>query len=650
MLPRMTTRSGGQATAAPRGGRTGRRTGRGGGRTRGRSGDQGNYEIESMCAKYGWSSVRINQKVKYMRCWVIVGKSLTWVELSRSRHKSEKSLLFMSLLAMEPTTIKRAVQKAETLTDEAVRNGSLKKNPEKRGNSGEPSKDMNARDENKRTKTGNAFATTTNPHVKSVEEPIPKNYKAACPTLNQAPRPGGNRPNQVAANNRGQGRGNNGIEPSDLGFSYEIEIATGQLVEIDKAIRGCKVEIEGYVFDINLIPFGSGSFNVIIGMDWLSNHKAEIICHEMVVRIPLPDGKEEIVVVRDFLEVFSDDLSGLPPIREIEFRIELVPGAIPVVKPPYRVSPSEMEELSSQLKELQDNGFIRPSSSPWGAPVLFVKKNDGSFRMCIDYKELNKLTIKNRYPLPRIDDLFDQLQGSQYFSNIDLRSGYHQLRVHEDDITKTAFRTRYGHFEFTVMPFGLTDAPTKCKTFDWDEEQERAFQTLKDKLCNAPVLAFPDGPEDFVVYCDASDLRLGYMLMQRGKVIAYVSRQLKIHEKNYTTHDLALSAANVVADALSRKERMKPKRIQAMNMTLQSSIKDKILAAQEETSDKPTEIQRGIDELMERRSDGAWYYMDRIWVPLKSDVRTLIMDEAHKSKYSVHPGADKMYYDLRDMY
>ncbi|GKF64625.1 putative reverse transcriptase domain-containing protein, partial [Tanacetum coccineum] len=225
------------------------------------------------------------------------------------------------------------------------------------------------------------------------------------------------------------------LEPSDLGFEYEIEIASGQLVEIDKVIKGCKLEIEGHVFDIDLIPFGHGSFDVIIGMDWLSNNKAGIICHEKVVRIPLPDGKvlrvvgerpEEkarllmsakvsdkkqavVVVVRDFPEVFPDDLSGLSPIWEIEFRIELTPGATPVAKSPYHLAPSELEELSGKLKELQDKCFIRPSSSSWGAPVLFVKKNDGSFRMCIDYRELNKLSVKNRYPLPRIDDLFDQL-------------------------------------------------------------------------------------------------------------------------------------------------------------------------------------------------------------------------------------------------
>ncbi|GJU22264.1 putative reverse transcriptase domain-containing protein [Tanacetum coccineum] len=443
----------------------------------------------------------------------------------------------------------------------------------------EPSKDRNRRDDNKRTRTENAFATTANPVRREYKGAAPKvvsrnvnpinarnltarayyecgstdHIKAACPRLNQAQRLGGNHQNQVVAVNE--------------------------------------------------------------GIDWLSNHKSEKICHQKVVRIPLPDNKvlrvigerpeekmrhlrsaktneqkqEEIVVVRDYPKVFPDELSGLPPNQEIEFRIELVPGAIPVAKSPYRLAPFEMEELSVQLKELQDKGFIRPSSSPWGAPVLFVKKKGGSFRMCIDYRELNKLTIKNCYPLPRIDDLFDQLQGSQYFSKIDLRSGYHQLRVHEDDIPKTAFRTRYGHFEFTVMPFGLTKTPavfmdlmnrfighvingdgihvdpSKIKAVkNWEaprtpsevhsflglagyyrrfiEKFSKIAKPLTDKLCNAPVLALPDGPVNFMVYCDASGLVLGCVLMHKGKVIAYVSRQLKIHEKNYTTHDLELGA------------------------------------------------------------------------------------------------------------
>ncbi|GJT55165.1 putative reverse transcriptase domain-containing protein [Tanacetum coccineum] len=304
-----------------------------------------------------------------------------------------------------------------------------------------------------------------------------------------------------------------GIEPSELGFCYEIEIASGQLVEIDKVIRSCKLQVEGYMFDINLIPFGSGSFNVIIGMDWLSNHMDEIICHEKVAK---EQKQEEIVVVRDFPEVYLDDLSGLPPIREIEFRIKLIPGAIPVAKSPYRLTPSEMEELSGQLKELQDKDGIHVDPS--------------------------KMEVVKNWKAPRT----------------------------------------------------LSE---KCKTFDWGEEQERAFQTLKDKLCNVPILALLEGSKDFVVYCDASGLGLGCMLMQRGKVIAYASRQLKINGKNYNTHDLELGAA--------------------------SSIKDKILPAQEEASDEPAEMQRGMDELMERRSDGAldrtssghaaiWVIVDRL--------------------------------------
>ncbi|GJX57562.1 putative reverse transcriptase domain-containing protein [Tanacetum coccineum] len=395
--------------------------------------------------------------------------------------------------AMEPKTIQKVVQLAGTLTDEALRNGSIKKNPEKRENIGEPSKDRNGKENNKRTRTGNAFAMTANPvrggytgtapkciacgypylpetpchscfnckrprhfardcrvvpmnvNPISTRNPVARtcyecgstdHIKSACPRLNRAQRPGGNQHNQVVAVNGGQGRGNQDrgrafmleaeearqdpnimtstftlnnyyattlfdsgvdysfvsttfiplldIEPSDLGFSYEIEIASGQLVEIDKVIRGYKLEIEGHVFDINLIPFGSGSFDVIIGMDWLSDHKAKIICYEKVVRIPLLDGKvlrvlgekpeekmrelmsdkanekkqKEIVVLRDFLEVFLDDLSGLPPVREIEFRFELIPGATLVSKSPYCFAPSELEELSGQLKELQDKGFI----------------------------------------------------------------------------------------------------------------------------------------------------------------------------------------------------------------------------------------------------------------------------------------------------
>ncbi|GJR18688.1 putative reverse transcriptase domain-containing protein [Tanacetum coccineum] len=226
---------------------------------------------------------------------------------------------------------------------------------------------------------------------------------------------------------------------------------------------------------------------------------------------------EDVPTVRDFPEVFPEDLPGLPPTRQVEFQIDLVPGAAPVARAPYRLAPSEMEELSTQLQELSDKGFIRPSSSPWGAPVLFVKKKDGSFRMCIDYRELNKLTVKNRYPLPRIDDLFDQLQGSSVYSKIDLRSGYHQLRVRDEDIPKTAFRTRYGHYEFQVMPFGLTNAPA-------------VFMDLMNRVCRPYldkfVIVFID---DILIYSKTKEehdvhLRLILELLKKEELYAKFSK------------------------------------------------------------------------------------------------------------------------------
>nr|GEX56023.1 putative reverse transcriptase domain-containing protein [Tanacetum cinerariifolium] len=218
-----------------------------------------------------------------------------------------------------------------------------------------------------------------------------------------------------------------------------------------------------------------GTFDVIIVMDWLVEQDVVIVCGKKARKFiergsqlfvthvtekePQKKRIEDVPVIRDFPEVFLGDLPGLPLPRQVEFLIDLVPGAAPVAHAPYRLVPSEMKELAKQLQELYEKGFICPSSSPWGAPVLFVKNKDGSFRMCIDYRELNKLTVKNCYPLPRIDDLFDQLQGSSVYSKIDLRTGYHQLRIREEDIPITAFKTRYGHYEFRVMLFGLTNAP-----------------------------------------------------------------------------------------------------------------------------------------------------------------------------------------------
>ncbi|GJS99019.1 putative reverse transcriptase domain-containing protein [Tanacetum coccineum] len=265
-------------------------------------------------------------------------------------------------------------------------------------------------------------------------------------------------------------------EIDEIFFIYEVELADGEVVSTNNVWKWCTLNLLNHSFPIDLMVIELGSSDIIIGMDWLSRYDAAILCGEkkaqkyiekgcelFLAQVTEQESKEkrleDVPVIRDFPKVFPKELPGLPPPRQVEFRIDLIPGAAPVARAPYRLAPSEMKELSKQLQELLEKGFIRPSSSPWGAPVLFVKKKDGSFRMCIDYRELNKLTIKNRYPLPRIDDLFDQLQGSSVYSKIDLRSGYHQLRIREEDIPITAFRTRYGHYEFQVMPFGLTNAP-----------------------------------------------------------------------------------------------------------------------------------------------------------------------------------------------
>ncbi|KAL8121526.1 hypothetical protein AgCh_018308 [Apium graveolens] len=263
-----------------------------------------------------------------------------------------------------------------------------------------------------------------------------------------------------------------------------VELANQERVTVNQVCGNCEVEISGSKFCVDLIPFKLGEFDVILGMDWLSKHNAQIDCRNK----KKPAKLEDIPVVNKFPDVFPDELPGLPPDREIEFAIDLAPETEPVSKAPYRMAPVEMKELAKQLQELLEKGVIRPSVSPWGAPVLFVKKKDESMRLCIGYRELNKLTIKNKYMLPRIDDLFDQLKGAKYFSKIDLRSGYHQLKIKPEDIPKTTFRTRYGHYEFLVMSFGLTNAPAAFMDL-----MNRIFKEYLDKF----VIIFID---DILIY------------------------------------------------------------------------------------------------------------------------------------------------------
>ncbi|GKD87951.1 putative reverse transcriptase domain-containing protein, partial [Tanacetum coccineum] len=459
------------------------------------------------------------------------------------------------------------------------------------------------------------------------------------------------------------------ITPSTLDHYYDVELADGRIVGLNAIIRGCTLNFLNHPLNIDLMPIELGDETLIVrgdGRDRGNKTRLNIIsctktqkymlkgCPIFLAHVTTKETGdksekkrlEDVPIVLNFLEVFPEDLPGLPPTQQVKFQIDLIPGAAPVARAPYRLAPSKMKELSDQLKELSDYGFIRPSSSPWGAPVLFFKRKDGS-----------------------IDDLFDQLQGSCVYSKIDLWLGYHQLRVREEDIPKTTFRTRYGHYEFQVMPFGLTNAPAVfmdimnhvCKPFldkfvivfiddiliysknkkEHEEHLKAILELLKkdelyakfskcefwlpkQKLCSAPILSLPKGSEYFIAYCDASIKGLGVVLMQREKVIAYASRQLKIHEKNYMTRDLELGAvvfalkiwrhylyetkctvftdhkilqhilnqkelnmrprrwlellsdydckiryhprkANIVADALSRKERIKPLRVEHKN-------------------------------------------------------------------------------------
>ncbi|GJT69484.1 putative nucleotidyltransferase, ribonuclease H [Tanacetum coccineum] len=528
-------------------------------------------------------------------------------------------------------------------------------------------------------------------------------------------------------------------------------MADGNLVSTNTVIQGVTLTLLNQPFEIDLMPIKLGSFDVIIGVDWLSKYHARIICDEKVIYIPI-NGKtltirvmekksdekrlKDIPVVRELPKVFPEDLPGLPPVRQVEFQIDLIPGVAPVARAPYTLAPSEMQELSNQLQELADRGFIRPSTSPWGAAVLFVKKKDESLRMC-----------------------------SSVYSKIDLRSSYHQLRVRDKDIPKTAFRTRYEHYECQVMPFGLTNAPAvfidlmnrvckpyldkfvivfiddiliysrnkeehenhlriilellkkekfqglhvdpakieavknwtspttpteihqflgltgyyrrfikdfskiakslteltqKNKKYIWGEDQETAFQLLKQKLCEAPILALPKGNDNFVVYCDASHQGLGAVLMQREKHILD-QKELNMRQRHWlellADYDCEVryhpGKANVIADALSQRERIKPLRVRSLLMTIHPNLPSQILKAQIEALKKENikaENLRGMDKSFEIRPDGTRCIKNRSWLPLFGNLRDLIMHESHKSKYSIHPGSDKMYQDLKKLY
>lgn len=333
-----------------------------------------------------------------------------------------------------------------------------------------------------------------------------------------------------------------GLEPECLNTPLAVGTPLGSSVELKWVCRNCKINLGVSDMPAELIVLAMRRFDIILGMDWLTTFHATLDCHKKTITFSPPKQQsvvfhcnptsdsfitgflacleggcedlsiQQIPIVCEFKDVFQK-IPGLPPEREIDFTIDLIPGIAPIAIAPYRMAPLEMQELKKQIQELRDQGFIQPSSSPWGAPVLFVRKKDGSFRMCIDYRQLNKVTIKNRYPLPRIDDLFDQLQGATIFSKIDLRSGYHQLLVRKEDVPKTAFSTRYGHYEFLVMPFGVTNAPAVFMDL-----MNRIFRPYLDQF----IIVFID---DILIYSKSREeheqhLRITLQTLREHKLYA----------------------------------------------------------------------------------------------------------------------------------
>ncbi|KAL2236318.1 UNVERIFIED_CONTAM: Retrovirus-related Pol polyprotein from transposon opus [Sesamum indicum] len=516
--------------------------------------------------------------------------------------------------------------------------------------------------------------------------------------------------------------------------------ASNDVISVNSVRKRSLVGIGDVNLPIDLIVLDLKEFDVILGMDWLAQHKAIVDWYKKEVMIEC-SGESKVIFVGDrqvvpvcvisamearrlmlegceaYLahvvdtEKVNPALEEIPVVRdfpevEVDFAIETLLGVAPISIASYRMAPVELQELKKQIEELLGKGFIRPSTSPWGAPVLFVKKKDGSMRLCVDYRQLNRVTVKNKYPLPRIDDLLDQLKGATIFSKIDLRSGYWQLRIAENDIPKTAFRTRYGHYEFLVMPFGLTNAPAAFMAL-----MNRTFQEYLDHF----VIVFID---DILVYSRDRDeheqhLRIVLQILKEKELYAKLSKcefwvnqvvflghvvsgdgvmpdpskkELNLRQKRWIellkdydcTIDFHLGKANVVADALSRKSSSTLANLGSHNQTLLLEMRSMntelevdqvagLLAALQIKPDFVDQIKEAQTQdpfllrMLERirlgkktnfsiRIDGVIVNGGRVCVPDTDGLRERILREAHNAPYAMHLGTKKMYRNLRPYY
>ncbi len=669
------------------------------------------------------------------------------------------------------------------------------------------------------------------------------------------------------------------VEPQPTGKKLRASLANGSSIVTEERVVDLSFQLEGNPTSQKFRILKMGKFQGILGMDWLSKNQAGINCSQGVVSFISSEGKKveirgrsgknplrvvkssklvkgfkkglPIYILKlnkpekktesdgaepewlsEYQDIFPDELTSLPPERELVHEIELIPGAQPIARSPYKMSPSESLELKNQINQLLEQGFIKPSVSPWGAPVLFQKKKDGTFRLCIDFRGLNQCTIKNKYPLPRIDELLDRLGKAKVFSKIDLRSGYYQVRIRDEDIPKTAFNTRFGHYEFTVMPFGLTNAPatfnrlmtdlfrkelddfvlvffddiliysendkdheghlrhvleilreaqlyakkSKCtffvdrvaylgfivskdgispdpakveavanwpiprsvsevrgflglagwcrifvpkyalitsplteltkkeEAFTWSDARDYAFNQVKELLASDPVLKLPDFDKTFEVIVDACGQGIGGILQQDHHPIAYESRQLRVHEKNYPTHDLELLAVihalkkwrhyllsqtfelvtdhkslkwiftqsdlnmrqrrwveflqefsfeikfrpgkdNQAADALSR--RVVALAISLVNSTFPDEVQqvikeDEFFGPLIQEIEKQSNLKHLEDYTLK---EGLLFFKKRLCVP--ESLRIQILQEAHESPLAAHPGYQKMFSSLK---